>query len=133
MSATSKSSKTVEFMGQLFEAEEDPMPENGPVCDFCGSEDVAWIYPTERTIAYIAQVGDRVSIGESLPGFVACSVCAELIERGDREGVAERSLNALPAEDRDVGEELAKELIQRIHLSFWDHRAGPRVPCGGRA
>lgn len=133
MTTKSNPSKTTEFMGHVFDVEEAPIPENGPVCDFCSSEDVAWIYPTERTIAYLVQVGDRLNIGESLPGFIACPLCAELIEQEDRAGLAKRSLDAIPSEDKDIGEKLARELIAGIHLSFWKHRAGERVPCGGRA
>ncbi len=91
-------------------------------CDFCGSEDVMWLYPA-KDFDYIMVDGETYrSLGE----WAACETCADLIERGDRDGLMEGSaknhLNGLSILEK----ELLKNEIRFFHSFFWNNREGKR-------
>ncbi len=53
------------------------------LCDLCGTPDPTWVYP--------ARDFELTSNGAT----TACSLCKNLIERGDREGLAIHALTLL--------------------------------------
>lgn len=96
-----------------------------PLCDFCGEKDISWYYPAENF--------QHSPVGESVGGWNACGVCHNLIQNGDREGLARRSYEQIkehvkfPAELRMCLQTEIKEL----HDMFFAHQSGlPRRTHG---
>jgi hypothetical protein len=78
-------------------------------CEFCGSLRPRWTYPIE---------GDQERM--------ACDACREVIEADDREALLERAL-LIPV-PRTVPDRYAprfRSSAKRLHLDFWQRRAGP--------
>ena len=95
-------------------------------CDFCGATEVAWFYPAKNFDYMVVDGNTYRSLGE----WAACEACADIIERGDREGLMEVSarnhLNRLPILER----ELLKNEIRSFHSFFWTNREGKRWKKG---
>ena len=94
-------------------------------CDFCSAPGVAWRYPAESFLAYIA----ADIAGESVGDWAACPQCHGLIASGDREALTERSIASLIGvnpEMADYRDELKKEL-RSLHARFFGHRRGEAV------
>lgn len=92
------------------------------ICDFCSDPDVRWRYPTRSFWAYI--VGSVA--GESVGDWAACERCHDLIERGNPDSLAAKSVERLIGvhpEVREVREDLFRE-VTRLHRSFFACRSG---------
>ncbi len=91
-------------------------------CDFCSAPEPMWAYPAKDFIAYLV----LPLVGESVGAWAACEECHQLIEAGDREGLAVRSLDELIfrcPEAAMVAPALKQELRQ-LHERFFANRAG---------
>lgn len=98
-----------------------------PVCDFCSSTPIVRCYPAADFIAYQF---DNV-VGESVGGWAASQECAALIDAGDREGLASRSIAELIDQNPDMAE-FRNGLIDQIaglHEIFFTSRTGEGVPA----
>ena len=62
-----------------------------PICDFCSSPDVAFVYPARTFAAYVF---DGI-VGESVGDWAACPTCHGLIESDCQTDLVERSLVTL--------------------------------------
>lgn len=118
------------------------MPNDGAVCDFCGSIDVHWSFPCrdfthERKLslgilsAAGAEARDVNLTGASAGGWAACNVCAALIKRGDRDRLAKRSARTnqrkMAARGTVIGLASIIKLIRPFHDDFWANREGEPV------
>lgn len=102
-------------------------------CDFCSSPAVAVIYPADSSRMIIFDGSDLKGIGDSIGGWVACAMCARLIDAKDRDGLAKRSAETMP--DLGAGG-LSKDEIALIISSiqremFWAHSKGPGIRFSG--
>ena len=100
-------------------------------CDFCSAPCPGWRYPARSFIAYRA----TNLAGESVGDWAACDACHKLIEAGDREHLAQRSLDELilrHPEARPAAEILFQDLAD-LHRQFFEHRCGPAVPIADAA
>lgn len=96
------------------------------LCDFCSTPAVAWSYPARTFVTCV--IGGIIS--ESLGAWVACTTCKDLIEAGNRRGLAEHSLEAfLVAQPQlaAVRDDLFVQLLV-VHAGFFAHRTGDPVP-----
>ncbi len=94
-------------------------------CDFCSVPSATWRYPTRSFIAYRAS---NIA-GESVGDWAACDICYVLIESGDQQRLAERSLEQLIIKHPDakaVADLLLHDLSE-LHQQFFEHRHGPAV------
>jgi hypothetical protein len=91
-------------------------------CDSCYSEDFRWYYPAKNFNYSMVDGETYRSLGE----WAACETCADLVEKGDREGLVEVSarnhLNGLSILEK----ELLKNEIRFFHSFFWNNREGKR-------
>lgn len=97
------------------------------VCDFCSAQPVKWLYPardfTSPTPIPNLRHGSR---GD----WAACDHCHDLIERGDRDGLARHAgkryvrVYGLP---KNQAPRLAYEL-RKMHDRFWSNREGAPQP-----
>jgi hypothetical protein len=86
-----------------------------PICDFCGSPQVKWRYPTRMPDAnYVSPAG-----------WEACDKCSELIEEGNYPALALRNPKMNGIEDIEAAVDVALILMQ-CHLRFKESRLGPR-------
>jgi hypothetical protein len=100
-------------------------------CDFCSAPDPTWAYPANTFIAFEEHLGQGESVGAiSHGGWAACDVCHALIEAGDQQGIAKRSLDELLMEHTEMimaTDELLVEMVA-LHRSFFDNRCGAGIP-----
>ncbi|MBX9601361.1 MAG: hypothetical protein K2X35_10160 [Bryobacteraceae bacterium] len=95
-------------------------------CDFCSDLAPAWYYPATDFVAF--EIGPVVSKSEG--SWAACDCCHDLIERGDRAGLAERSASMFVVanpESAEVIDSLRGEL-KRIHDLFFSNCYGTAQP-----
>lgn len=102
----------------------------GPVCDFCGSAEVAYIYPARDAPLGTDPITGRVQM--SAGAWTACEDCHRLIASGDRDGLARRCARLIGqstglALNRQERRSLAAE-IRRGHEQFWRNRTGDPLP-----
>lgn len=100
------------------------------ICDFCciENEPVTTAFPAQDFESKGLPITDDVYLYLKSDGFwAACAPCAEMIDKGDRRGLAERS--ALSYEDKAtvIPHEELVAAIRGIHDDFWAHRQGPGV------
>jgi hypothetical protein len=93
-----------------------------PICDFCSSPDVAFVYPARTFAAYVF---DGI-VGESVGDWAACPTCHELIESDRQTELIERSLVTLLERNPDMklAEHELRDHIRSFHIAFFQHRAG---------
>lgn len=94
-------------------------------CDFCSAAAPAWAYPAKDFVAYVA----LPVVGESLGAWAACEECHRLIEAGDREGLAVRSLDELIFQwpEAAIAVPALKQELSRLHDLFFANCAGVAV------
>lgn len=106
------------------------------VCDFCSSPHIRWRYPCQTwTREELSPKGliDHGYLGD----WSACQPCHDLIERDDRDALAQRAIESeamalqIPAATR-----LDESQMQRLHGrvrqlqdEFFAHRQGPPRPA----
>lgn len=107
-----------------------------PECDFCSRVGEAEYreFPCRN---FTVMVGGRQH--ESLGAWSACSICAGLIDAGDREGLAERCVARLleparemPPEMREQFEEAMRQFVAVLHDAFYRHRVKEAHERNGR-
>lgn len=98
------------------------MNEESLKCDFCSAPEPTWAYPAKDFIAYLA----LPLVGESLGAWAACEECHRLIEAGDREGLAVRSLDELIFQwpEAVIAAPALKQELRQLHELFFSNRAG---------
>jgi len=88
-------------------------------CDFCGSDAPRWRYAAEDYTALVNETTVVTSLGD----WAACTPCHQLIEAGDRLGLACRTLANHP----DWGSSnTIIERIMEIHARFFSHKRPER-------
>jgi hypothetical protein len=96
-------------------------------CDFCSSPTVRWSYPTTNFAGVNVRAPDGfIWVSESVGGWAACDICHEMIERGERESLAERSVSTLIETNQELrGSEITlKDEIRLLHAKFFAFRTG---------
>uniref|UniRef100_A0A6M3IJQ6 Uncharacterized protein n=1 Tax=viral metagenome TaxID=1070528 RepID=A0A6M3IJQ6_9ZZZZ len=117
-----------------FEVHNMPIPENGPICDFCSDPAVAWDYPANDSTPAAILLNGNVTLMSSIGNWAACEKCSALIEADDRSGLLNRTLASLPEEDKGViPADALERLINTIHMGFWTNRKGSRKRAVGNA
>lgn len=96
-----------------------------PVCDFCGTPNVRWIYPTRDFSSDIVEDGAALTFNSS-GGWAACPTCHGLIERGERDSLARRSAD-LYQDQTDVPYPALLASLRALHDDFWANREGSPV------
>jgi hypothetical protein len=91
-------------------------------CDFCSAPGPTWAYPAQDFIAYLA----LPLVGESVGAWAACEECHRLIEAGDREGLAVRSLDELifRCPEAAIAAQALKQELRQLHELFFTKRLG---------
>lgn len=89
------------------------------VCDLCSDPQPVWVYAAEDVAIGTALGMTHGSIG----AWAACDPCHDLIEKGDREGLAQRSEEHLGKMSR-VFQGLARQHIRQAHDAFFLARKG---------
>jgi hypothetical protein len=109
-----------------------------PICDFCSSPHVAWAYPCrdfvqeDRISALVVNADGsvetrKVALTHSMAGgWAACQPCYRLIQVGDRDSLAKRSVASAGSHQLPPLVEL--ELMRRLQDTFWSNRLGAPVP-----
>ena len=94
-------------------------------CDFCSAPGPLWAYPARDFVAYLA----LPLVGESVGAWAACEECHRLIEAGDREGLAVRSLDELifRCPEAAIAAPALKEELRQLHELFFANRVGTAV------
>lgn len=94
-------------------------------CDFCSAPEPLWAYPARDFVAYLA----LPLVGESVGAWAACEECHRLIEAGDREGLAVRSLDELifQCPEAAIAAPALREELRRLHEMFFANRVGTAV------
>ena len=93
-----------------------------PICDFCSSPDVAFVYPARTFAAYVF---DGI-VGESVGDWAACPTCHGLIESDRKADLVERSLVTLLDRQPEMkcGELELRTQIRSFHVMFFYNRVG---------
>lgn len=102
-----------------------------PVCDFCSSEKIAWSYPC-KSFAINLPVTNVTA--NSIEDWAACMECHAFIQRGDRAGLATRSIETQreELEKASININVAIGWVTRLHKKFWESRLGPPIPVQER-
>lgn len=100
-----------------------------PGCDFCVvTEPAAFDYPTNdvqlQKLAVISKQAGGVVALNSRGWWCACEACHELIRRGDRDGLAERSVRHQADQMKTIGKPILLGLVRHMHDQFWKSREG---------
>lgn len=88
------------------------------ICDFCSSPNPTWRYPCEDFEVLSPPFG----VG-SVGGWAACDECAAFIEKKDREGLLNRSVDNFIGIEI-IGRRQAKQTIKALHKKFFHLRIG---------
>jgi hypothetical protein len=110
-----------------------PTPPPGEeVCDFCSAQPVKWAYPArphKSGTAVMAKDDAPVAIFNfnSPDDWAACEDCHRLIQRGDRDGLAERSADRLGLSMLPRAESV--RILRGVHDNFWKSREGGPIPA----
>jgi hypothetical protein len=93
-----------------------------PICDFCSSPEVAFVYPARTFAAYVF---DGI-VGESVGNWAACPTCHELIESDHQADLVERSLETLIERQPEMkyAEIELRDQIRSFHVLFFRNRTG---------
>jgi hypothetical protein len=89
----------------------------GDKCDFCGGPNPRWSYPAKDVGAIPIPGGPKVML---TGGWGACDACHALIERDDRNGLAEQGARIF----RGLPEDTVKKAVVNTQKLFWDNRTG---------
>lgn len=87
------------------------------ICDFCSSSSVVWRYPTRSF--NLTQIKAR-----SVEDWAACENCHDLIEEGQWQALAVRSLATCTDAKLLYW---SREFLRELHAKFNSHRMGPAI------
>lgn len=107
-----------------------PEPEffstDDPVCDFCSQKPVVWAYPTKDSFLTggVLALGsktkpDKMVTMTSYGWWAACQTCHELIQKGERDTLAQRSADLM---DNPLPMKIRMIAIKQAHGAFFDNR-----------
>jgi hypothetical protein len=100
----------------------DMVPLTGPECDFCLDCRVRWLYDCGRVFLEAYGFGSEGR-------WAACDFCAAMIDAGDREGLAARSIRSW--ELREMPKmPYVEHFIREIQAAFMENREGPKIAFG---
>jgi len=102
-------------------------------CDFCSSPAVEVVYPADSCRMFIFDGPGLKGIGDSIGGWVACAMCARLIDLKDRDGLAKRSAETMPEVSAGgLSKDETFLIISTIQREmFWAHMKGQGIRfCG---
>lgn len=92
--------------------------EVGGMCDFCGKQEVSWIYPAEDfSIDHMNWASEG--------GWAACGDCSELIEDGEYKGLIDRAMVSHGGAPNVIKVALREHLAE-LHEMFRINRTGDR-------
>jgi len=110
------------------------------VCDFCRSVPT-WDYPAHDFTAQVLAVSSRQDVTDitelepqgSRGGWAACDTCHDLIEAGDWDQLAERSVDANwdgegGYRNTPVPRAVWIDAIKQYQRLFQENRTGPAIP-----
>ena len=95
---------------------------SAPACDFCLDSRVRWQYDCGTYVLPEFGFGSE-------DGWVACDTCADMIEAGDQEGLARRSIRSWTLRGNPPLA-VASASIRAIQAGFLKHRQGERRAFG---
>lgn len=99
-----------------------------PVCDFCSTPNVSWMYPCKD---FKAPVVPGLLKWASSSYWAACNQCHKAIQAGRRDDLAYRSAKRAK---RKGGTSLSmlelKTHIRGLHDKFWANREGEPIEIG---
>ena len=99
-------------------------------CDFCSSENAKYWYDAPGFDVYTVILRQGETIGRSAGSWFACEHCAELIDKGDRDGLVDWAINA-GLRRRVFKEEtipVVKFVMTIIHERFFEMKRGDKNP-----
>jgi hypothetical protein len=113
----------------------DPLHHAKPCCDFCTDGRIAWRYPARPVTAALGPPGRGPDLQTAVrfnDAWLACQPCHELIDRGERHGLARRAATTFAAERPGRAlepHELEGVLRQMasVHALFFANRRGDPV------
>jgi hypothetical protein len=96
------------------------------ICDFCSAPHPRWSYPCRPSVTEVA----GIAVHDMEP-WAACDACHQLIQAGNRDGLARRSVETLIASNPEFAPERA-ELFAFLrcgaHERFYRTRLGEPAP-----
>ena len=98
------------------------------VCDFCSSPDLPVVHTfPAKDVDYTATrlPGGKTSTVTSVGGWMACARCKELVDAGDRAGLARHCAGEISSRDPAAASVPRYELVHLIevlHQGFWESR-----------
>jgi len=106
-------------------------------CDFCSAPDPEWWYHAQPFSSMVVGVNDKT--GEAMTRtfvddgeWAACSDCKAIIESGDHEALAERSMTSehhVSYREAIGGHaELIRNMLRKFHGEFWRTKISPPEP-----
>ena len=101
------------------------------VCDFCSTPGPPWEYETEHNIRHEMVGGYSLTIHDE-PGYAACDVCADFIDREEWVALALRSLQGFEAQHGEFTSPEKKEqaltAISLVQETFRQYKRSGRKP-----
>jgi len=102
-----------------------------PICDFCSSSEVRWLYPAQSFSGTLIGIGDhevKTQEFNSIGGWAACNVCHDLIELQDIEGLITRALelHSVPRSQMNT----LRSAMRDYHSTFWETKGVPEAFVG---
>jgi hypothetical protein len=105
------------------------------VCDFCSTPHPQWVCPARGHTTGVVPIhldgGPGQTVVQSPDDWAACDECLSLIVRGDRDGLAERSVKLFPASPLPMS--IKRHAVRQAHDNFWAAREGEPFPISGHA
>jgi hypothetical protein len=96
-----------------------------PRCDFCSTPNAGWTFPARDFESSVIPIRPTETVSlRSAGGWAACTRCKELIEAGDRNGLADRAARLNPSVKKAPLREV-REALRQLHDDFWANREGP--------
>lgn len=99
-------------------------PSDAPKCDFCSTLYPSWVHPSADFLLPPEQGTGLPAWGSADQAWAACETCHEIIEREDREGLANRSLRMVPGGVPRQARRAMLGQIKKMHAGFWKGRNG---------
>jgi len=88
------------------------------ICDFCSSPEVATAYIALPFLVEELLPDGQVYRTESDEGWAACTLCSKFVDRGDRKGLLERSIETMGCK-LEIPPRVVRQSITRLHEGFW--------------
>lgn len=103
-------------------------------CDMCSSPNPIWVYHCAPFTMFVSgedKSGQEKSVSMGSDNqWYACDICKQIIESGDKEMLAERSLTKCPEYEAIAKGKLRdqyKKLLLAFHRTFWSTKSTPEL------